>query len=88
MVFAHYKCKKYKRLRFGNFKYDSHKIGNLVFLGVIVLPAFNEATRKDIFSISLPFLYSSEIVLFMVFFYNALVLFFKHQYKAPMAAVM
>ena len=40
------------------------------------------------FSISLPFLYSSEIVLFMIFFYNAVVQFLKHQYKAPMAEVM
>ena len=33
----------------------------------------NEALQKDMFTISLPFLYSSEIFLFMVFFYNVLV---------------
>ena len=54
----------------------------------IILPVFNEVTLKDMFSISLPFLYSSEIVLFMIFFYNVLVQILKHQYKAPMAAVM
>ena len=58
-----------------------------IFLGII-LPAFSEATRKDMFSISLPFLYNSEVVFFMIFVYNALVQFLKHQYEAPMAAVM
>ena len=38
------------------------------------------------FTISLPFLDSSEIVLFMVFFYSVLVQFLKHQYNAPMVA--
>ena len=58
-----------------------------IFLGII-LPAFNEAAMKDMFSISLQFLYNSEVVLFMIFFYNALVQSLKHQYKAPIAAIM
>ena len=40
------------------------------------------------FSISLLFIDSSEIILFMIFFYNAQVQVLKHQYKAPTAAVM
>ena len=55
-----------------------------VFQGIIV-PAFNNATRKDMFTIS--FLDSSEIILFMIFFYNVLVQFLKHQYNAPMVAI-
>ena len=42
-----------------------------IFSG-IVLPVFNEATGKDMFSISLLFLSCSEILLFMIFFYNIL----------------
>ena len=40
--------------------------------GGIILPAFNEATRKVMFSISFFFLNSSEIFLFMTSFYNIL----------------
>ena len=40
------------------------------------------------FTISLPFLDSSETFLFMVFFYNLLVQFLKHQYNAPMVATI
>ena len=36
------------------------------------MPAFNEAARKELFSISLPFLNCSEMFLFMSLFYNAL----------------
>ena len=37
-------------------------------------------------TISLPFLDSSEIISFMVFFYNVLVQFLKHQYNKLMGA--
>ena len=43
--------------------------------------AFNEVTRKDMFTESLPFLDSTEVFLFMVFFYNALVQFLKYHYN-------
>ena len=53
-------------------------------LGGIILPAFNEPIWKEMFAISLPFLDSSEMFLFMISFHNALVQFLKHQYNAPM----
>ena len=40
------------------------------------------------FTILLSFLDSSEIFLFMVFFYNVLVQFLKHQYNAPMVVTI
>ena len=52
------------------------------------MPAFNKAIWKDMFTISLPFLDSSEIFLFMVFIYNVLVQFLKHQYNAPMVVTV
>ena len=61
---------------------------NLVF-SMELFCLFNEATRKDTFSKkSLPFLNSSEIFLFMIFSYNILCAVLKHQYNAPMVAVM
>ena len=58
-----------------------------IFLG-FVLPAFNKAIRKGMFTISLPFLDSSEIFLFTVFLYNVLVQVLKHQYNASMVATI
>ena len=58
-----------------------------IFLGFI-LPAFNEAIPKDMFTTSLSSLDSSEIFLIMVFFYNVLVQFLKHQYNASMVATI
>ena len=49
-----------------------------------ILPIFNKAIRKDMFTVSLSFLDSSEIFSFVVFFYNVLVQFLKYQYNAPM----
>ena len=73
----------HKMLCFGKVTHDSPKIGVLVSIFVgFTLPAFNEATRKHM----LPFLDSSEIFLFMIFFYNVLVQFLKHQYNEPMVA--
>ena len=47
-----------------------------IFLGII-MPVFNDATRREMFSISLPFLNSSEIFLIMIFFYNLLCAVFR-----------
>ena len=72
---------------FGNFKYDSPKIGNFVFSReLFCLHSTNQHGRHVFYM--LPFLYSSEIDLFMSFFYNALVQFLKRECKAPMAAVI